>query len=392
MPRFSDATIRSLPTPERGQKLYTDETLIGFGVRVSGRGAKTFVLTVGTERQRITLGRYPIISLADARKKAAGILRDRELGITHKPSPPFVQVYEEYLATRDQTVRPNTRRAEVYMLRPFLVFSKQKIGEIQPAEIARILDAIKAPITRRHAFSNIRNLFRFAFKREYVNRNPLDRLDCPPENEPRDRVLTDTELRSVYQTAVVYGWPYGTIVRLCILLGQRRHQIAALKVQYIDFDAKTITWPPDQMKTKKRHTIPFGLTTERILRETMHNADGLYFPSRTGTPFAGWSNHTKRFEADCGFYDWVLHDLRRTLATGWQEMGIEIATTEKYLSHSAITGGLVGIYQKATYLEPMRNAVLRWEAKLEALLSNTESMTNGPELPGLRYERARAAE
>src|SRR5262245_17973793 len=84
--RFSDASLRALPTPVCGQKLYTDDSLPGFGLRVSTK-TKTFVLTYGAERTRVSLGRYPLMSLADARRKAQTILRDRELGVIEKDVP-----------------------------------------------------------------------------------------------------------------------------------------------------------------------------------------------------------------------------------------------------------------------------------------------------------------
>jgi len=367
---LSDAKIRALP-PSKNQRIHFDETLPGFGVRVSQKGTKTFTLIMGTERKRVSLGRYPLITLAEARQKALGILRDRELGIAAPaPSPPFLDVYQEYMATRD-ALRPNTRRADVYMLRPFLTLGKQKIADITFRQLDEILKDIKAPISRLHAFSNIRNLFRFAFKRGYIDKNPLDRLTAPKANPPRERVLTDDELRRVLLTARATGHPYGNIVELCVRLGQRRHQIANLRREWVDFEHRTISWPAEAMKGRKRHTIPFG---EGAL------------PLLDSYSFAGFSFAHRRFKTDCGV-DFGLHDLRRTLATRWQEMGVRIEVTERYLSHSAVTGGLVGIYQRAVFLEPMKAAVQQWEDYLQALLSNTET-TNGAELPGLHRERA----
>jgi len=123
------------------------------------------------------------------------------------------------------------------------------------------------------------------------------------------------------------------------------------------------------MKTGRRHTIPFGSTTRAILADITPSDDGLYFPSRVNSPFVGWSYHKTRFDAECKVPNFRLHDLRRTLATRWQEMDVEIATTEKYLSHSAVTGGLVGVYQRSAYIEQMRVAVQQWEDWLQTLLS-----------------------
>ena len=390
--RFSDASIRALPAPDKGQKLYTDDSIPGFGLRVGAR-SRVFVLTVGRERERITIGKFGPggYTLAEARKKAQSILRDRELGIVQKPTPLLAAVRSEFLAQRDTKLRPATRQADDYLLKPFAALSQKKIGDISAEAIEDIIKGLTAPSTKRHAYLRMKGLFSYAVKRGYIEHSPLDRLDCPPDQEARERVLSDIELRQIIETARIYGYPFGTIVELCAVLGQRRQQIGALRVDYVDFDAGTITWPAELMKTGRRHTIPFGPTTRAILADLTPSEDGLYFASRVNSPFVGWSYHKAKFDAECKLPDFRLHDLRRTLATRWQEMGIEIATTEKYLSHSAITGGLVGIYQRSSYIAEMREALQKWEAKLQTLLSNTES-TNGANLPGVHNERARAAE
>ncbi len=104
--RFSDATIRALPAPEKGQKLYTDESISGFGLRVGAR-SRVFVLTVGKERERITIGKFGPdgFTLDEAHKKAQAILRDGELGIVQKPTPALSVVQSEFLAQRDTKVR-----------------------------------------------------------------------------------------------------------------------------------------------------------------------------------------------------------------------------------------------------------------------------------------------
>src|SRR5206468_2026732 len=109
--RLSDLTVAKLPAPDAGQKHYPDDILAGFGVRVSQGGTKTFVLVVGRDRQRITIGRYPIVSLAQAREKARNILAERQLGIEdHRSSPLFRDVQRDYLARRDGEVRASTRQ------------------------------------------------------------------------------------------------------------------------------------------------------------------------------------------------------------------------------------------------------------------------------------------
>ncbi|MGH7111779.1 MAG: tyrosine-type recombinase/integrase [Stellaceae bacterium] len=369
--RLTDRSIASLSAPERGQKLHSDDTLPGFGVRVSQGGSKTFVLTVGADRQRMTLGRWPVVSLHAARERAKHILAERQLGIVHKPSPTFQTVKKEYLDRRDGEVRAATRQGDTYLFKNFDGLAGRKLADITPEMIEAALDEIKAPSTRHNAFLRVSGLMRYAVRRGYIEKSPVAALDAPSLETPRHRVLSSDELRKVLTTARVLrqgGDPYGTIVELLVYTGQRRQQIAMLRPAMVDFTEGTITWPPELMKTGRRHTIPLGKAV-RALLET-REPRSLYFPNRIGGPFCGWSYHFRTLCDDLGFRDFVLHDLRRTLATRWQEMGIEIATTEKMLSHSAVTGGLVGIYQRSSYLAQMRAAVEKWEAYLENLMSS----------------------
>jgi integrase len=208
-------------------------------------------------------------------------------------------------------------------------------------------------------------------RKGYLDRSPVKALEAPPDQAPRHRVLNDDELRKVLTAARMRrlaGDQYGAILELLIYTGQRRQQIAGLTSSMVDFAAATMTWPAELMKIGKRHTIPFGTLSRVILETRTVNSNCLYFGSRIGTPFCGWSYHARKFEQEVGFGDWVVHDLRRTLATYWQKLGIEIATTEKMLSHSAVTGGLVGVYQTHAYLAEMRIAVQKWEEFLQVLL------------------------
>jgi integrase len=366
--RFTDRTIAALPLPHWGQKLYTDDTLRGFGVRVSQGGTKTFVLVTGVERRRITIGTYPVVTLAQARDKAKTILAQRQLGLDKPLSPRFEAVQEEFLAGREGKLRSTSYRKDLARLKVFQSLAKRRLADITPEEVQQILNRMAAPSTRHEALVRFTLLIRFAQKRRYVQNWPLDLLEAPIERGARERVLTNKELAQVLNTARMWrlaGHNYGTIVELLIYTGQRRQQIGSLDRSHVDFDSGTITWPPELMKAGRRHTIPMSTTVGVILEP--RRANGLFFPNRYGEPFTFASAYDRAFRSDCGFHDWVLHDLRRTLATRWQEMGIEIATTEKMLSHSAITGGLVGVYQRSTYLTQMRAAVETWEKHLTAL-------------------------
>jgi integrase len=374
---LTERTIAALTPPEAGQKFHADRSIPGFGIRISQGGVKAFVLIVGDERRRITIGRYPIVSLAQARDKAKTILAERQLGLDKPLSPFFRDIEDEYRRFREKTLRAGTLRKDNYLFSLFEPVSRRRLADINPRDVQRIFDCIRAPSTRMEAHNRLVGLIRFALKHGYVDHWPLNRLEAPTARFQRDRVLDTAEL--VQALAVARAWrsvghPFGDIIELLIWTGQRRQQIGSLDRSLVDFDEGTITWPPELMKANRKHTIPIGSAVRALLESRRVN--GLYFPNRYGEPYSFSSTTLDLFKRDCGFDDWRLHDLRRTLATRWQEMGIEIATTEKMLSHSAITGGLVGVYQRSSYLASMRLAVQKWEEHLHALLPTSEG-TNG---------------
>lgn len=306
-------TLQKLPVPESGAKLYSDDSLRNFGVKVTQGGAKSFVLTVGRERQRITIGRYGPggLTLAEARRKAITILHERELGIEHKPVPTFQAVKLEYLARRDGEIRAATLQGDSYLFKHFGPLLSRKLDEITPTDIERIIDTIDAPSTRRSAYIRVSGLFNFAARKGYIDHSPVKALPAPPDQTPRDRVLTDDELRKVLTAARMRrlaGDRYGAILELLIYTLQRRQQIAGLGCHHVDRINKTIMWNQDEMKGKKRHTIPLTKHVEAILDQFEPSQSGLYFASRIGTPFCGFPYHFRKLTSEVGFSDFVLHD------------------------------------------------------------------------------------
>jgi integrase len=302
---------------------------------------------------------------------------------------------KQYLVGRDDKVRWRTRVKDEYVSKIFIPIYDKRLADITPPSVQAILDGRDAPWTRHYSLGFFAGVIRYAIKHGHIDSWPLARLEAPISHRSRERVLTDTELRTVLQTARIWaaaGNQFGTIVELLILTGQRRQQIGSLDRSHVDFDNGTLTWPAELMKNNRKHIIPMGDSVRALLP---HGTNGLYFPNLYGYPFSAWSVHFKKFKCDAGVEGWTLHDLRRSLATRWQEMEIDIATTEKMLSHSAITGGLVGIYQRSSYLAQLRRAIQQWEDWLQTLLSNEEGHDAGQHdtrgNTGVHHEAARGA-
>ncbi len=371
--KLTDMTLQKLPIPEKGQKLHGDDSLPGFGVRVSQGGTKTFLAIVGKERRFITIGRYGIVTLSQARERAKNILAEHQLGIVRKPVPTFGETLCEYLARREKEVRESTHQADRYLFGRVEPLKNRKLDEITPEDIEQIIDAVPSPSTKRSVYIRLSGLFSYAVRRGLIQHSPVKAIEIPPDQEPRHRVFSEGEIRQLLtaaRTRRIAGDHYGAILELLIYTLQRRTQIAALTVHHVNTIEKMMTWNSEEMKAKKRHSVPLMPHVEKILEEFPPSANGLYFPNSLGQPFTGWSYHFRKLTAEIGFSDFVIHDLRRLGATAMQRLKIDIATTEKILAHNAVTGGLVGVYQRHSYLEEMQAAFERYHAWLDTLVDH----------------------
>lgn len=370
--QLTDISIRSLKAPETGQITHFDDTLRGFGVRVSPGGTKTFVLLVGKARRRKTIGRVGIISLKDARKKAKAILAERTLGSQELPTITFAEALAVFIDTHGQKLKPSSRAESKRLLeRHFLPkWRHEKLQAIGTNEISVTIDKLlRTPSEAAHAYANLRQFFSWATDRHYLDRSPMERLKTPHKHVPRSRVLSDDELCAVYRHALDENSTYTKLVRLLVLTGQRIRQIAHLKGEYIDRKRQLIEWPPELMKSNRRHVIPYGDLASEII-DTLPEI-GFVFPARgkRSIPINGFSKLKRDFDEACGASGYTHHDFRRTMRTGLASLRIPREHAERLLDHrSAAMSDVEAIYDRFAYIEEMREAIKAWEAKVLRLI------------------------
>ncbi|WP_439372651.1 tyrosine-type recombinase/integrase [Bradyrhizobium sp. DASA03120] len=173
----------------------------------------------------------------------------------------------------------------------------------------------------------------------------------------RTRVLSAEELAAVYAAASTVGYPFGTIVQLCILTGQRRGEIVQLRRSYLSGDA--VTLPPSPTKNNRTHTSPIGEMAQSIIENIPADDDLLFIGTHGRGILSNWSKEKTALDLlilKNGFevQPWTLHDLRRTFASGLAALGIRIEIVEKLLNHaSGSFAGVAGIYQRHAYMDEM---------------------------------------
>ncbi len=352
---LTEISIRHLRPPEEGQAIYTDRSFKGFGVRLTP-GSKTYVLTYGSERKRITLGDVSAVSLKDAREKARVILH----GPKDKPSPTFKAALDAFLTLH---VRQNNRlstakETERLLTTHFTPLYQRPIASLAAGDFLAITDALMTkgtPSTANHTFTALRTLLRWSVARGYLTHTPIEGARKPARAISRDRVLSDPEIAQTLRTAAYTGL-YGVIIQLLILTGQRRGQISHFDQRWIE--GETVRFPASIMKSAREHLIPIGPWTATLLPQLAY--------------YGNWGNGHRSFLEKSGVPHFTRHDLRRTFSTGLARLGTAPHIIERLLDHQSGTiSGVAAIYNRHHFLPEMRDAVEKWEAHLSKLVNGS---------------------
>ena len=208
--------------------------------------------------------------------------------------------------------------------------------------------------------------------------NPWETTPRPLARElSRERVLSDAELGTLYTAAGALGEPWGVLVRLLILTGQRRGEVAGMRWDEIDLDAAEWSLPGARTKNGQPSVVPLAPEAMALLRTVKRRKDAeLVFEGPRKTAVSGFGKVKNRLDAalaqasqaaDRKVAPWILHDLRRTVATGLQRLGVRLEVTEAVLNHvSGTRSGIVGVYQRHGW-EAEKSAALRaWAAHVLA--------------------------
>jgi integrase len=348
---LTDRTIAALKPPDKGQAEYRDDTIPGLSCRVSQGGSKTWSLVYGSPRRRVSLGKYPFVSLKQARELASKRIAHRML---HGDTPPdftFEEALILFLKVHcAEHNRPSTaREIERLLRRHFLPkLGTRTLKDISTQDILRITDRmLSTPTEANNAHAACRTLFRWATRRRYIPHSPFEGLQMPAKKVPRSRVLTPLELRTAFAFGPSAGM-YGHIIRLLILTGQRVGQLTTLRPEFIGPD--TITWPAACMKGNREHTIPIGPLARAELDQ---------FP--VPCTFTNWSNAHRAYLTGSGLAHHTRHDLRRSYSTVMAEW-TPPHLLSRLLAHAQ--PGVLPVYNRYAYLTEMREAVLTFESWL----------------------------
>jgi integrase len=379
---LTDAAVQRIRPPASGQIDHFDKTYPGLALRVShGRKSWVYFYRIGGKLKRMTMDTYPVMSVAEAHdawraardqvRAGRDPARKEGTGATD-----FKGVFEEWLA-RDQAENRTRKIVRRVLEKDALpVWANRHIGTIGRRDVLDVIDAVvdrgSATQARRvHAY--LHRLFAWSLGRGIIEHNPLASLPKPGAEVRRDRVLSNTELVSVWKAATEIGFPYGPAIQLLILTGTRREEIGQLRWSEINGDQ--IELAGNRTKNGEPHIIPLSKPARQII-EALPRISGspLVFTHNGRTPIASWHKAKPKLDQLAGVGGWIVHDLRRTCATGLQRLGTALQVTESVLGHTAGSrGGIVGVYQRHDYANEKRTALEAWGAHVAGLIEGRET-------------------
>ncbi len=400
--------IDALTCPQgRRDLIVFDDDLHGFGLRVTEKGAKTFILQYQTggragRRTRMVLGTYGEVTPAAARRmaevarakvrlgqdpaaerKAVAATRVAEAGAAERARVAdaftFGALIGQWAATgladRSPAHRIEAPRALRTGFASLLGCPAHLVGS---GAVQQLIDgmAMSRPVVASRTRDYGRAAFNWAIGRRLVAANPFTSVKLDRRELSRDRVLSDAELREAWCAAAIAPYPFGPLIRLLILTLQRRGEVAGMRWAELTPDLSVWTIPGTRSKNRKAHIVHMAEPARAILRG-VPRADGqrLVFTTNNLTPVSGFSKAHGDLKAAIAKQRpavpkgrtppaapyWHWHDFRRTGVTGLARLGYAVHVADRLLNHvQGSIKGVMAVYQRHEFLKEREAALRAW--------------------------------
>lgn len=377
--RFTDKWLAAASlTPKDGRAEYVDGLCPGLHLRVTSLGTRTFsaMFRLNGTLTRRTIGRYPLVSLANARASALHIMRKaqegndaREHRARAESSLTYGELVEAYtekhlkLSARSwKNIASGLGHAR---MQPFM---KRRVGDIRRRDIIALIDGIVAEGRLQGAINHLRFLkmmFNWAAGRDMVEANPCAGVKPPGRTTERDRVLSDAEIAAVWRATLELPTPFDAMYRIFLLTGQRRGEVATM--QWRDIAGTVWTIPREKVKKDRPHAVPLTKTAMATLAVLpQHGPDSYVFTTTDGErPSSNFDKVKRELDRLSGTSGWTIHDIRRTVRSKLAELEVPEVVARKVVNHEA--GKVDRIYNRHEYAREKREALAQWENHLLAL-------------------------
>lgn len=416
--KITKRNVDAAPIPAKGDTYYWDTDLRGFGLRVTPRGVRSYVVQYrlpARPARRTTIGIHGSPWTPEkARDRAEEILyqvkrgddpvvmaRKRQREAVELEFSRYVETFTDgYLKRQWGDTWPDAKRQLELHVIPQL--KGRPLPEIEKHELSAVINKIRdRPALARNTHAVLRKLFAWAVDEGDLASSPIPA--APPSVKARRRVLTPDEIVAVWTASHGLDWPMGQFVRMLMVTLQRRSEVAGMP--WSEASELNRTWRLDHTRAKNEvdHLVPispqaFGLLDEMMAGPAPGGGDrkpwkgrGLVFTTTGKTPISGFSKVKakldrlmlpilQKIEDDRAkasgeqseiifLKPWRFHDIRRTGTTQMQALGVPIEVTEKVINHkSGETAGIRGVYNLHAYEDEKRQALGAWAAYLARLI------------------------
>jgi len=413
-----DLTVKALESlkPGAARREVPDGHTRGlfYVLQPSGAASWAYRYRFAGKPKKLTIGTYPAIDIKAARELASEAAKAVARGDDPAATKQSAKIAARQAANEtrelvenvvdtfiERHAKPNTRDwRETQRLLTKEVVSRWKgrrLGGIGRADVHDLLDGIVdrgAPVGANRAYAQLRKMCGWAVERGIIEHSPCDGVRAPSAEKSRDRVLSDEELHQVWRACDAVAWPFGPLVKLLMLTGARRNEVAEMEWSEIDLAAKVWTLPASRSKNRRAHAVPLSPQAIEILESLPRIGDGKGFVfSTTGkTAVSGFSRAKACIDkalasanGGAALAPWTLHDIRRGVATGMGKLNVSLPVIERCLNHvSGSFAGIVSVYQHRDFSGEMRAALEAWARALDAIVTGKPAIGNVVELAKAR--------
>jgi integrase len=420
--------VDSLKKDPAGEYEQGDTQVPGFAVRVRPSGAKSYVLSKRLPgertRTRVTIGKVGEIELEKARERARDAIGEIKQGVevnvekrrqvaqataerarsrkaeaeTGYPPRSFGETAIRYITLECPVLRRGSEIERIIRRDLLPAWGVTSIDTLRRADLTALLDPILAA-GKTQAAHKLREIairvINWAIDRGDMEINFLAspsrgrKKTGTMKRTRRERTLSDAEIRAVWCAALATPYPFGPLVRLTMMLGQRREEIAGMTWAEIDMDASTWTIPKERYKTGIEHLVPLPKQALDLLEEIAPLspkpddpvAIHFVFSTKPGSRFQGFTKCKTRLDTLSETTDWTIHDLRRTLRTGLSSLRIVPDVAERVIGH--VIGGVRGVYDRYAFLDEKRDALGLWADRIEAIVKASPPSKATPMKPNV---------
>jgi integrase len=396
---LTDRSLRALrAAPDGRRQTIWDSLMPGMVVRVSALGKRSFyaVRRPAGAPQPVwhLLGVYPVMGLGEARTAAREALSALMAGrhpkrLAEEKRQAAEATAREAEASTFRTIAaeferkqlPEMAAASARMYKSYLdrelipVLGAKQIAAIQRRDVIALVGGIAERSGKSAAIgtlSVLRRCLNWAMDLDYIESNPAATIrlksviGTPPE--ARSRLLSDDELAAVWRAIPEVAAPFDTIYKLLLLLGLRLNEVAATRWDDVDLDAATLTISASRSKTGEAMLVPLPPTAVELFAAMPRFSGPFVFSTDGGRKHVQHPSAAKRrldgalAAQGVAMPPYVIHDFRRAVRSGLGRLGVPTVVAELVLGHRQ--PGVVGVYDRHSYLAEKRDALMKWEKHL----------------------------